>query len=105
MLLPTYLLLHVSVPLLLSLPNGSGRAQDGHLVQLEELLTQAVLQVLVQLTAGEKHGGNVTSPKNNQAKLVHTDGFHFLPIKMLNLAQKPNLSNDLLFAVNMKNTS
>lgn len=48
-----YLLLHVPVSLLLlSFSDGSWRAQDGHLVQLEELLTQAVLQVLVQLAAG-----------------------------------------------------
>ena len=45
--LRVYLLLHVPISLLLYLPDGSRRAQDGHLVQLEELLTQAVLQVLV----------------------------------------------------------
>lgn len=49
-----YLLLHVPISLLLSLYDGSRRAQDGHLIQLEELLTQAVLQVLVQLAAGTK---------------------------------------------------
>lgn len=52
------LVLHVPLlPLLrflLCLPSGGRRAQDGHLVQLEELLTQAVLQVLVQLAAGRK---------------------------------------------------
>lgn len=51
--------------LLLRLPSGSRRTQDGHLVQLEELLTQAVLQVLVQLAASRK--------KNNlkmQSKLL-----------------------------------
>lgn len=49
-----YLLLHVPVSLLLSLTEWSRRAEDGHLVQLEELLTQAVLQVLVQLAAGRR---------------------------------------------------
>lgn len=49
------LLLHVPVLLLLLfLPRGSRRTLDGHLVQLEELLTQAVLQVLVQLAAERK---------------------------------------------------
>lgn len=52
------LLLHVPflLPLLflLRLPRGSRRTQDGHLVQLEELLTKAVLQVLVQLAAGRR---------------------------------------------------
>lgn len=52
------LVLHVPLlpllRLLLCLPSGSRRTQDGHLVQLEELLTQAVLQVLVQLAAGRK---------------------------------------------------
>lgn len=52
------LVLHVPLfPILrflLCLPSGSRRTQDGHLVQLEELLTQAVLQVLVQLAASRK---------------------------------------------------
>lgn len=52
------LVLHVPLlpvlRLLLRRPGGSSRTQDGHLVQLEELLTQAVLQVLVQLAAGGK---------------------------------------------------
>lgn len=49
------LLLHVPILLLLLLflPRGS-RTLDGHLVQLEELLAQAVLQVLVQLAAERK---------------------------------------------------
>ena len=46
-----YLLLHVSIFLFLSLPDGSRWAQYGHLIELEELATQAVLEVLVQLTA------------------------------------------------------
>lgn len=52
-----YLLLHVPISFLLLLFSFSGRSrgpQDGNLVQLEELLTQAVLQVLVQLAAGAK---------------------------------------------------
>lgn len=53
------LVLHVPVfsllRFLLHLPSGSRRTQDGHFVQLEELLTQAVLQVLVQLAAGRKN--------------------------------------------------
>lgn len=48
-------MLHVSISLLLSLTNGSRGAQDGHLIQLQELLTQAVLQVLVQLAAGTQY--------------------------------------------------
>lgn len=48
------LALHVPLRFLLCLPSGSRRTQDGHLVQFEELLTQAVLQVLVQLAAGRK---------------------------------------------------
>lgn len=52
--MPIYLLLHVPVSLRLSLPDGSSRTKDGHLIQLQELLTQAVLQVLVQLAAGTK---------------------------------------------------
>lgn len=49
-----HLLLHVAVVVAppLALSDGRAGAQDGHLVQLEELLTQAVLQVLVQLAAG-----------------------------------------------------
>lgn len=47
-----YLLLHVPISLLVHPCDGSRRTQDGHLVQLEELLTQAVLQVLVQVAAG-----------------------------------------------------
>lgn len=47
-----YLLLHVSILFVLSVPSGDSRTQDGHLVQLEELLTEAVLQVLVHLAAG-----------------------------------------------------
>lgn len=49
------LVLHVPLLcFLLCLPSGSRRTQDGHLVQLEKLLTQTVLQVLVQLAAGRK---------------------------------------------------
>lgn len=48
-----YLLLHVSISLLSSC--GGSRAQDGNLIQLEELLTQAVLQMLVQLAAGTQN--------------------------------------------------
>lgn len=56
-----YLLLHVPVSLLVLLhprpiSDGGRGALDGNLVQLEELLTQAVLQVLVQLAAGGELG-------------------------------------------------
>lgn len=61
-----YLLLHVPVPLLLPLPEWGRRAQDGHLVQLEELLTQAVLQVLVQLATGRQFVKQVRSQKTSQ---------------------------------------
>lgn len=56
------LLVHVPIlPVLLCLPSGSRRTQDGHLVQLEELLTQAVLQVLVQLAASRKNNNKKRS--------------------------------------------
>lgn len=61
-----YLLLHVPVSfhlLLHCLPfsDGGRAALDGNVVQLEKLLTQAVLQVLVQLAAGGEWVGNVGS--------------------------------------------
>lgn len=59
-----YLLLHVSISFLLFLPHGSSRAQDGHFIQLQELLTQAVLQMLVQLEAWTRQTGHVSSHKN-----------------------------------------
>lgn len=47
------LLFHVS----LSLGTGDHGSQDRHLVKLEELLTQTVLQVLVQLAARTERYG------------------------------------------------
>lgn len=88
-----YLLIHVPVSLLVLLhllpfSDGSRGAQDGNLVQLEELLTQAVLQVLVQLAAGGECVGNVGSQGNNRP---HNDeGFQLLPSKMFNFQ---NVSN------------
>lgn len=46
-----YLLLHVAILFLLTLPNGRWRTQDGHLIQMEDLLAQAILEVLVHLAA------------------------------------------------------
>lgn len=46
-------MLHVPVALLVPLPDG--RAEDGDLVQLQQLLTQTVLEVLVQLTAAQQN--------------------------------------------------
>lgn len=88
-----YLLLHVPVSLLillhlLAFSDGSWGAQDGNFVQLEELLTQAVLQVLVQLAAGGECVGNVGSQENNGPH--HVECRHLLSSKMLNFQ---NVSN------------
>lgn len=55
-----YLLLHV--PVFILLLNGSRGAQYGHLIQLQELLTQAVLKVLVQLAAGKQNNHKIKRP-------------------------------------------
>lgn len=73
LILMVYLLLHVPISLLLSLPSGSRGAQDEHLIQLEELLTQAVLQVLVQLAAGTQYVRHVRSRNKSQGKLFNLD--------------------------------
>lgn len=61
-----YLLLHVPISLLLSLPDSSRRALYGHLIQLEKLLTQAVLQVLVEMAAGTQNVKHVGSHNHNR---------------------------------------